>query len=114
VYSVHWTDDGLADVRSLPKNVRNFLKKEITGRLTVQPYECSKPLRQPLQLLRSFRCREYRVVFRANEEMRAIVIAAVGKRLPQSQTDVYRRLEASALQGKLSEKLLSALRGLEE
>jgi mRNA-degrading endonuclease RelE of RelBE toxin-antitoxin system len=111
VYDVRLTDEALADVRALPKNVKNFLKKEISKKLARDPYGRSKELCDPLKGWRSFICGKYRVVFRVYDDLRVIAIAGIGERLPQSQRDVYRKLETLAAEGRLAQKVLRALRG---
>lgn len=110
-YLVKFTDEGMADVGGLPKNIRNSLKKEIRGKLAVDPYGHSLELHEPLQGWRSFRYRNYRVVFKIYGDLRAIAIAGIGKRLPQSKSDIYKRLQTLATEGRLAEKILAGLRG---
>lgn len=111
MYVIRFTEDGLADIKALPKNVRNFLKKEIQGRLARDAYGSSTELNEPLEGWRSFRCGKYRIVFKVYEDLKLIAIAGVGERLPQSRSDTYRKLEALVRKGKLAEKVLAALRG---
>lgn len=111
MYAVKFTGEGLADVKALPKDARNFLRKHILGRLAQEPYSCSKELRRPLEGWRSFRCGNYRIVFRVYDDLQAIAVAAVGRRFPQSPSDVYKKLEALAAQGRLAESVLHVLRG---
>ena len=110
-YVIQFTDDGLADVKALPKNTKNSLRKEIQEKLARDPYGCSSELDEPLKGWRSFPYRNYGVVFRVYEDLRAIAIAGIGQRLPQSRSDIYKKLEALALEGKLAERVLKALRG---
>jgi mRNA-degrading endonuclease RelE of RelBE toxin-antitoxin system len=91
------------DLKSLPKNVKNFLLKEINAKLAYDPYGHSDPLRDPLEEYRSFHCQGYRVIFLIVDD-KTIAIGAVGKRMPQSVADVYRRLEADVLRRKLEEE----------
>ncbi len=64
MYETKFTDDGLASVKALPKNAKNYLKKEIETKLTSDPYAHSKELDEPLKSWRSLACKKYRVVFR--------------------------------------------------
>jgi mRNA-degrading endonuclease RelE of RelBE toxin-antitoxin system len=109
VYEVRFAPEAVADIKSLPKNVRNSLKKEIR-KLAANPIGPSLDLREPLQAWRSYHWRDYRVIFMIFEDLKTIAIAAVGKRLPGSQTDVYRKLERLAKEGTLAEKILRTLR----
>lgn len=111
MYDVKFTDDGLADVKALPKHIKNSLKKAITANLACDPRRHSKELGEPLKGWRSFLFGKYRVVFRIYDDLKTIAIAGVGERRPQSQSDVYRKLEALAAEGRLAQKVLNALRG---
>ena len=111
MYQVRFSAEAHADVRGLPKHVRNSLKKELR-RLAADPVGLSLELREPLQGFRSFHWRNYRVVFILSEELKSIAVAAVGQRLPGTNADVYRKLERLAREGKLAEQILLALRRL--
>ena len=111
MYRPGFTDAALADVKSLPKNIKNVIKKEIRERLSKDPYGCSASLEEPLQEWRSFHCRNYRIVFRVLDDLKVLAIAAIGPRLPQSRADIYRRLESLAKEGRLAERVLATLRG---
>lgn len=111
MYAIKFTDEGLADVKALSRSARNSLRKEIAGKLARDPYGCSTELRAPLRGWRSFHHRHYGVVFKVYEDLRAIAVAGVGRRLPQSSPDIYKKLEALAAEGKLAESVLSVLRG---
>ena len=111
MYLVKFTDDALENVKGLPKNVRNRLKKEILEKVAKDPFGCSRELREPLKGFRSFSYEHYRVVFKVYEDLNAIGIAGIGKRDAQSQADVYKKLHALAAEGKLAEKVLATLQG---
>ena len=111
MYTLKLTEHGLADVKALPKNVRNSLKKALQQKIAVDPEFHSIALRQPLNDLRSFHWGRYRVIFKVVEELSTVVIAGVGERSPQSRSNIYRRLEALAAKGRLAEGILATLRG---
>jgi len=112
VYTVGFTKEAVEDLKALPKNVKNFLRKEIAQKLAKDVYGCSETLRRPLHKFRSFHCQAYRVVIRVADEHRVILVVGVGKRLPQSSADIYRRLEALVSKGELGDEILGALWGL--
>lgn len=85
--------------------------KAINEKVAQDPLGCSTELREPLDGWRSFHFRNYRVVFKVYEDLLAIAIGGIGERLPQSQSDVYKHLEAIAAEGKLANRVLIALRG---
>ncbi len=110
MYRILFTPEGKQDVDALPKKVKNSLKKEIQ-KLAADPRGASMPLREPLECWRSYHWRNYRIIFMLFDDMETIAVAAVGKRLPRSKLDVYRKLERLASEGKLAQKILTALRG---
>ncbi len=111
MYVIKFTDGGLADVKALPKNVRNSLQTVLLQKLAPDPVRHSTELREPLQGFRSLHWRKYRVVFKIFEELKIIAMAGIGERSPQSRLNIYRRLEELAAKGKLAESVLSTLRG---
>ena len=54
MFVLRFTDSGLADVKALPKNVRNALKKELLTKVSANPENCSEALHGPLAEFRSF------------------------------------------------------------
>ena len=110
-YSIFFTAEGLQDAKSLPKNVKNSLKKEIPERLTRDPIGNSLPLNPPLELYRSCHIGEYRVLIYLAEDIRAIAIAGIGKHSEEAKKDVYKKLETLVTRGQLVEKILATLRG---
>ena len=110
MYRILFTPEGKQDVDALPKKVKNSLKKEIQ-KLAADPLGASIALREPLECWRSYHWRNYRIIFMLFDDMETIAVAAVGKRLPRSKLDVYRKLERLASEGKLAQKILAALRG---
>ena len=109
MYAIRFTQEAVEEVKALPKNVRNSLRKEIR-KLAADPLGPSLELRDPLHGWRSYHWQNYRIVFRVLEDWKTVAIAAVGKRLPGSQTDIYRKLERLAREGKLADTLLRAVR----
>jgi mRNA-degrading endonuclease RelE of RelBE toxin-antitoxin system len=112
VYAIKFTGDGVRDLKSLPKNARNRLKKEVQSKLAKDPSACSDELRSPLQDWRSFHSGKYRVIFKLYSQPKVMVIAGIGEHSRRPERDIYRRLEVLVKQGKLAEKILATLRGL--
>ena len=110
MYTLKFTKDAIEDIRRLPKNVRNSLKKEFRAKLAVDPSACSIGFSEPLQGWRSFHWGRYRVVFKVYDDLRAIAVVGVGQRRPGYESDVYRKLEILARKGKLAERILRTLR----
>jgi mRNA-degrading endonuclease RelE of RelBE toxin-antitoxin system len=110
-YVIRFTDEGLQDVKALPRNARNHLKKQILERIGKDPAGCSDELKPPLEKYRSCHIGDYRVVFYLAEDIRSVAIAGIGKHSKDAAKDVYKKLESLASQGKLAEKILTTLRG---
>jgi len=110
LYRLEFTGPALADVKALPKNTRNSLKKALAQQLARYPESCSGELEEPLAGFRSFHWRRHRVVFKLFADRELIAIVGVGERSPQSVANIYRRLEELAARGKLAEAVLAVLR----
>ena len=100
---------GLADVKALPKNVKNALKKELIKKVSKDPNGCSEKLSGPLNEFRSFHFGKHRVVYRVFEDLGAVAIVGIGAH--SASADIYRRLEALVGTGRVAESLLVSLRG---
>jgi mRNA-degrading endonuclease RelE of RelBE toxin-antitoxin system len=110
-YVIRFTDEGLNDVKALPKNVRSYLKKEILRRIGKDPRGCSYELKPPLEKYRSCHIGDYRVVFYLAQDIRSVAIAGIGEYSKDVSKDVYKKLESLIDQGRLAEKILATLRG---
>jgi mRNA-degrading endonuclease RelE of RelBE toxin-antitoxin system len=112
LYCSKFTDEGLEDIRKLPKNVRDALKKEFEKKVHVNPMECSEPLFGILEHYRSFHYGDYRVVYRVFEDIKAVSVVGVGKKDKDHRTDLYHRLEVLAKKGRLAEAILETYRSI--
>ncbi len=112
MYSLHLESNAIDDLKKLPKNARNLLKKEIPKHLVRDPAGCSSTLTGPLEGFHSCHIRQYRVVFMIVKN--EVWIVGVGEHSRSPETDIYRRLEELQKRGKLAGKLLSALSRLKE
>ncbi len=110
-FVICFTDEGLTDIKTLSRSVRNHLKKQIIERIGKDPRGSSLELKPPLEKYRSCHIGEYRVVFYLAEDVRTVAIAGIGKHSKEATKDVYRKLESLVSQGKLAEKILATLRG---
>ena len=111
MHDLKFTDEGLADVKALPKNVKNALKKELQQTVALDPKGCAEPLIASLEGWFSFHYLEYRVVYKVFDDLPAVGIVGVGKHDRDATLDIYRKLEALAKTGKLAESVLATLRG---
>jgi mRNA-degrading endonuclease RelE of RelBE toxin-antitoxin system len=110
VYRSQFTADALQDIRGLPKNVRNALKKELQKKIHIDPIGCSEPLTGQLERFRSFHHGDYRVVYRVFTDLRVVAVVGIGKKDEDHQAEIYKNLEALASKGKLAEAVLRTLR----
>lgn len=112
LYRSKFTDEALQDIKRLPKNVRNALKKEFERKIHANPVKCSEPLAGILEHYRSFHYGDYRVVYRVFEDIRAISVVGLGKKDKAHRTDLYKRLETLANKGRLAEAVLETYRAI--
>src|SRR6266508_5853596 len=103
LFVLKFTDFGLADVKALPKNVRNALKKELLKKVSKDPKGCSENLSGPLKEFRSFHFGKHRVVYRVFEDLRAVAIVGIGAHSANAKADIYRRLEVLVGTGRVAE-----------
>ena len=112
LYRSVFTDDALKDVKKLPKNVRNALKKKFEKKIHVNPFNCSEELSGILWHYRSFHYGNYRVVYRVFEDIRAVAVVGLGKKDKDHRTDLYKRLEDLAKRGRLADAVLETYRSI--
>ena len=112
MYRSVFTDDALKDVKKLPKNVRNALKKEFEKKIHINPFSCSEELSGILGRYRSFHYGDYRVVYRVFEDTRAVSVVGLGKKNKDHRTDLYKRLEDLSKRGRLAEAVLETYRSI--
>ena len=110
MYTLKFTEEGLSDVKALPKGDKQSLKAELLKKLTTNPRECGEALEPPLEGWYSFHYLEYRVIYRIYDDLLAVGIAGVGKHDKDVERDIYRRLESVMANGKLAESLLNNFR----
>jgi len=113
LYSSKFTSDAIEDVRALPKNARNRLKREFQKKIHQNPIDCSEPLIGPLAAFRSFHFLNYRVIYRVYEDLKVIAVVGIGKKDKAHFAEIYDRLERLAKSGKLADEFLRAIRLLE-
>lgn len=108
-----FTAHALEDVKNLPKNVRNALKKEFQTKIHVNPTNCSEALTGLLTGFRSFHFGNFRVVCKIYDDLKAVAVVGVGKKDRDHQTNLYRKLEELAKTGKLADAVLATMRLLD-
>lgn len=110
MYVLKLTSEAIANIKALPKGIKNSLRRALEDDVARDPEGCSKPLTGPLEGFRSYHWEGYRVVFQVFPDLRAVAIVRVGERRPGHNTDIYRRLEEVANSGRLAEIVLSNFR----
>ena len=110
MYCSKFTDDALEDIKKLPKNLRNALKKEFHKKIHVDPVSCSEKLSGILGDFRSLHYGDYRVVYRVFADIRTVSAVGVGKKNQDHRTNLYKRLEALARKGRLADVVLVTYR----
>ncbi len=110
MYILKFTDAAVADVRAIPKGLRNLLRKALAGALARDPIGQSKELKRELAGFRSFAVKDYRVVFKIFEDLEVIAVVGIGLRAPHSRENIYRKLERLAAAGQLAQGVLSSIR----
>lgn len=68
------------DIPSLPKTIRNTIKRVIEERLVLDPVGFGKPLRYSLKGHRRLRVGNYRVVYRIEQDAMVVLIVAIKHR----------------------------------
>ena len=112
MYCSKFTPDALASIKELPRNVKNRLKKEFEKKIHINPTGCSEPLTGELEGFRSFHFGDYRVVYKVFEDIHAVSVVGIGKKDKNHYTNLYKRLENLAKQGKLAEAVLETYRSI--
>jgi mRNA-degrading endonuclease RelE of RelBE toxin-antitoxin system len=112
LYRSKFTHDALEDIKKLPKNVCNALKKEFQKKIHVDPISCSEELSGILGDFRSFHYGDYRVVHRVFADIKTVSIVGAGKKNKDHRTDLYKRLEALARKGRLADTVLESYRAI--
>jgi mRNA-degrading endonuclease RelE of RelBE toxin-antitoxin system len=112
VYALKFTHEALKDIKTIPKHFKGPLKGALLKKVAVDPIGCSHELDGELSGYRSFKWRQYRVVYKVFVDLRAVAVVGLSLRSAQWKENMYRRLETLARTGKLAEGVLFSLRGI--
>jgi mRNA-degrading endonuclease RelE of RelBE toxin-antitoxin system len=112
LYRSKFTDNALEDVRKLPKNIRNALKKEFEKKIHANPFNCSEELSGILEHYHSFHYGNYRVVYRVFEDIKIVSVVGLVNKNKDHRTGLYKRLEDLAKRGRLAEAVLETYRSI--
>jgi len=84
-YKIRYLDHVVEeDIPSLPKTIRERIKKAIESRLTLDPVSLGKPLRYSFIGHRGIRVGDYRIVYRVDPQTHTVTIVLIKYR-----KDVY-------------------------
>ena len=111
MHTPKFTPAAIENIKRLPKNVKARLKAAILNELVADPQGSSKALTGVLSEFRSFHWRDYRVVFKLDDDLKALAIVAVAKKTRNPDRNLYRRLETAVKTGELAAKVLETLKG---
>jgi mRNA-degrading endonuclease RelE of RelBE toxin-antitoxin system len=112
LYTAKFTSAAVANIKSLPKNVRRSLRKQLESVVLKDPIGCSEELTGRLERFRSFHYLDYRIIYRVFSDMNAIAVVGVGKKNAGHYAEIYKRLEALVEAGKLADSFLEHLRSV--
>lgn len=110
MYISKFTDTACEQIKRLPKNVRNSLKRDFKKTILRDPLGCSEGLSGVLADFRSYHFSEYRVIYRVFEDLRAIAVVGVSKKNTHHHSDIYKHLEALAKSGEIADSVLKTMR----
>ena len=76
------------DVKALPKNIKERIRKAIEDRLILDPLKFGEPLRYSMKGYRKLRVGDFRIIYKIEKQF--VVILKIGHR-----KEVYRKLGRS-------------------
>jgi len=110
LFVVKFTKDAVEDIKALPRNIKNALRKQLEKKVQRDPIGCSQELTEPLAGFRSFHFGDYRVIYKVYENMKAVAVVGVGEKKGDHHAEIYKRLENLAKTGKLADSVLRTMR----
>jgi len=97
------------DVRALDGSVRKRLRKSIEKKLQTHPADYGKPLSGKLAGYWSFAFAAHRIIYRIYEDLKLVVICAVGPRHAEHSSDVYLVFESLVRAGTTARQIMETL-----
>lgn len=80
MFKIQYLEAVKEDLRSLPKSVKEKLRKAIEKKLMLNPVEFGKPLQYSLKGLRRLRVDDYRIIFQIDLESKTVLVVKIGHR----------------------------------
>ena len=110
-YEVRFSADARDDVNRLEGSIRNRLRKILEKKIATAPTQYGEPLVGVLAGYWSHHFASHRLIYRVYEDLKLVLVCAVGARRAGHRSDVYRQFEALVRAGRTAEQILDALRG---
>jgi mRNA-degrading endonuclease RelE of RelBE toxin-antitoxin system len=110
VWIIEFTPSAKIDVRSIPKGLRQSLRKRLEEVVAVNPENCSEELTGPLAEFRSHHFEEYRIIYKILPTHHKVVVVGVGEKNADHHAEIFKNLEGLANAGKLAESILASMR----
>lgn len=80
MYTIQYLESVIDDLQSLPKSVKEKLRKAIEKKLMLNPVEFGKPLQYSLKGLRRLRVEDYRIVYQIDTDSKIVLVVKIGHR----------------------------------
>jgi mRNA-degrading endonuclease RelE of RelBE toxin-antitoxin system len=111
-YTIRFTADAKRDVQSLDGSIKKQLRKLLEKKLAFHPAQYGDPLVGVLKGFWSHHFAAHRVVYRIYDDLRFVLVCAVGPRRAGHTSDVYRQFEALVEAGRTAQQILEVFRSL--
>ena len=109
-YAICFTSDAKRDVQSLDGSIKKQLRNALEKKLAIHPAQYGDSLVGVLKGFWSYHFAAHRVIYRIYEDLRLVLICAVGARRAAHLRDVYRQFEALVEAGRTAQQILEVLR----
>lgn len=84
-FAIAWTAASRRALTRLPEKVASAVVEFLYGSLADSPHRVGKPLKLGLEGMHSARRGDYRVIYRIDDEQRAVTVLAI-----EHRSDIYR------------------------
>ena|SRR5713101_1187235 len=112
-YEVVFTADARKDIRDLDGSIRKQLEKVLKNKIAVDPEGYGTPLRATLSGYWKHEFANHRLIYQIlREQMRIVVVCAVGPRKSGDVADIYFQLNKIAESGRLAQQVATILEAL--
>ncbi len=109
-YAIRFTADAKREVESLDGSIRKQLRRLLEKKMAIHPAQYGEPLAGVLKGYWSHHFAAHRVIYRIYDDVRLVLVCAVGARRAGHLSDVYRHFEALVEAGRTARQILDVLR----